>query len=202
MAEASVTASARVSDALASLEDLKGYMKLTVNDDDALLVRLLDVASSWIRRYIDHDVWPIKSYTDTITGAGRGDAFWLVEWPVQSVVSLAYEDGRSIPERVGGRGDGWWLELPNLLHLHGYRLARGERAICTYTAGWPEVPFDLSQACIDVASYEYKRRSRIAQSSKNLPGENVAFDAEWASKYGRDVLDHWKRVVPKVGGLT
>lgn len=204
MAEATIEASAIVSDDLATLADLKGMLRLTVKDDDALLTRLLGVASSWVRRYIDHDVYPVQSYTDTIVGAGKGDAIWLIEWPVQSVTSLVYEDqpDNPIPQRVSGRGDGWWLELPNIIHLHGYRITRGQHAYCTYTAGWPTIPPEITQACLDIASYEYRRLPRIAQNSKNLPGETVTFDTEWASKYGRDVLSHWKRVVPRVGGLT
>jgi hypothetical protein len=202
MAEATVTASAFVTDALVSLADVKAFLGLKVNDDDALLARLIDVASSWVRRYIDHDVWPVRSYTDTITGSGRGDTIWLVEWPVQGISSLTYEDGRPIPQRTSGTANGWWLELPNILHLHGYTIARGQHAFCTYTAGWPSVPPEIAQACIDIVTYEFKRKARIAQNSKNLPNETVTFDTRWASEYGREILAHWKRVVPRVGGLT
>jgi hypothetical protein len=196
-----LTWGARVAYELATLDEVKGYMGLNVKDDDVLLTRLLGVASSWIRRFIDHDIFPVQSYTDPITGSGKGDTIWLVEWPVASITSLAYEDGRTIPQRIAG-SDGWWLELPNIVHLHGYRIARGEHAFCTYTAGWPEIPPEITQACVDIVTYEYKRRARIAQNSKNLPSETVTFDTKWASEYGRTVLAHWQRVAPRVGGLT
>jgi hypothetical protein len=67
---------------------------------------------------------------------------------------------------------------PTALTIRGYPIPRMKASIILqYTAGFPTVPPDVAQACIEFVCRKYRERTRIGERSKSLGGgETVAYE--------------------------
>jgi hypothetical protein len=68
----------------------------------------------------------------------------------------------------------------------------GESVTLTYSY----VPFDLEQACIEIASKQYLDRSRQGKTSESHSGQNVSYDKAALSERQKASLSNYRRLVP------
>lgn len=179
---------------LAEVADLVAWLNLTNVDQTASdqLQRLVTAISVWIQEEISRTIRS-TSYTKTLDGHG-GDRMMLAHYPVTAVASVSV-DGQSIPTSSGPGQPGFFL-ANDLVVLRGFRFTQGPANVgVSYTAGFTQVPRDLTQACIELAALCWRERDRIGHVSKSMNGETVTFMVKAMSDRVRAILDHHRRVV-------
>lgn len=180
---------------LTILDHVKGYLfqaGAPSNVDDGLLQRLISSASVAIQAWLGYDVHSGKTlvqttYTELIDAVTDGMG-WATEWlyqipvrypPIQSVTSVTI-DTQVIP--AGGdatKTPGWFLDpdVPIIVYVAGYwpwyRAKKDVKVI--YSGGYPAIPEDVEQACIETVALRYKRASRIDVRSASIAGETTVF---------------------------
>lgn len=133
---------------LVSLTDLKAWLGIMGDDDDALLAQLITQVSRAIFNVLDRPSILPQRFTETFDG-DDGAAVALRQWPVNSIVACSI-NGQSIPPAPslgsgGGPQKGYVLEAADatppgrmqLLSLRRQRFTRGVQNITvSYSAGY------------------------------------------------------------------
>lgn len=196
---------------LTTLANVKQWVNLTATTDDALLTRLISGVSLNIQAWLNRNI-PEQSYTEIRSGLGGGEGKYrmiLANYPVIAVSSLMIDD-QSIPASsdngVMQPGYGFadheiWLapvsSSVDALYSDGYQFTRGTRNVqITYTAGYPVVPLDIEQACIELVAFRYRERDRIGLKSKGLAGETTAFNTADLPDSVKTLLQQYRKVAP------
>lgn len=179
--------------ALATVDQVKQWLGMSGEKDDALLERLVNAASAAIETYLSRTILS-ASYTETRHGSGT-DALMLRRGPVTAVSALTI-DGISVPASTGPSVYGWVFD-EYALYLRGGTFPRGRNnVVVSYTAGYAAVPADIVDACVQWTGMRYRERDRIGHASKQLAGEVVSFDLKDMPANVKTVLNQYRRVVP------
>lgn len=183
---------------LTILDNLKSYLfpaGSPSNIDDNLLQRMISSASQAIQSKLGYDVQSgqklaATSYTEMLDTATDGFGWPGLGWvypvpirfpPIQSVVSVTI-DGLTIPSNGDSiKTPGWFVdssnENPFIVYVAGYKpMPRGKKNITVvYSGGWPAIPYDVEQACLETVALRYKRKDRIDVRSLSMAGESTTF---------------------------
>ncbi len=122
----------------------------------------------------------------------------LNEWPLQRVSSLTVGDVPVIPAVTSGEC-GYRL-MGGVVGpiIVNYYFPRGpDNVAATYRAGYPSVPSDLEQVCIELVGLKLKERDRIGQSGKSIGQEHTSFITGPMTASMKDYLRNYKRNVPR-----
>jgi len=184
---------------LTTLTNLKQWLNVTNANDDTLLSRLITATSNYIQMWLNRTI-PVASYSDYRDGSD-GVTMVLKNYPIISVSSLTI-DGNVIPPSVPsppGSLDppGFVFDQFSIMLVGGtYAFTRGYQNIfIQYQAGYSVIPFEIEQACIELASMRYRERDRIGQVSKNIGGEIVSYSQKGLSDAIQSVLSDYQRVI-------
>jgi len=166
-----------------------------VSVDDALLNRLITSASTWIKQYCNRD-FTAANYTEYRNGWANQTKMALKNYPVNSVTSL-YINGTIVTQSTTTNQAGW-VQNEGFLYLRGgLTFTTGyANVVITYNAGYSTIPYDLEQACIEITSWRYREKDRIAQNNKNVGGENITFNTSAAPADALRTLQEYTRVMP------
>jgi hypothetical protein len=200
---------------LCTLADVKQYLNITGNVDDALLGRLITAVSSRIAQYIQRNIGT-GSITETRNGSGTS-SMYLGRWPVTAVASVVV-NGTTIPAAANG-SSGYSIQLwdgvtipikePVLQLTGGWGMWQGtygpgawgcfpvgqNNVIVTYTAGFATVPADITEACIQLVVQTYNQRLRIGQNTVNQATQSINFEIKmWPAVV--EMLAPYIRVTP------
>lgn len=185
---------------LCQLADVTAWLQTGQNPfpatDDALLTRLITAASQFIENWLNRQI-AIGDWSEVRDGNG-GQRMVFANFPVSAVLSLSI-DGIAIPPAPGGGAGGvGYVFSPTELALRGYVFTRrAQNVAVTYTAGYPSVPPDIAQACIDLVAERYRARTRIGEVSKAMmSGETVTFSQTDMSDSVRTLLMQYRVVAP------
>jgi hypothetical protein len=185
---------------LCALADVTAWLQTGQNPfpagDNALLTRLITAASRFIESWLDRRI-ALCDWIEIRDGNG-GQRLAFANVPVSAVWSLSI-DGLSIPPAPPGGGFGaGYVFSPTELALRGYVFTRrAQNVSVTYTAGYPTVPSDIAQACIELVCQRYRERSRIGEVSKSLiGGETVSFSQKDMSDDVKTLLSQYRAVSP------
>jgi hypothetical protein len=190
---------------LCQLADVQAWLPNapTASPGVDLISQLITAASRAICAYCGRGAFGSESYTDTYDGAGKT---WMLlrQWPVQSVSAIvltrcgasttitdptAFQLEAPIP---AGGAQRLTLVSPSLCFPRG----RGNVQI-TYQAGYPTVPPDVAQACIEAVGEAYQRRNRIGQTSVSSQGQTtVAFSQSDLNAAAKAMLQPYIRRLP------
>ena len=82
--------------------------------------------------------------------------------------------------------------------LRGYVFTpRPQNVEITYTAGYPVIPPDIAQACIDLVCLRYRERTRIGEVSRATGGsETVTYSQRDMSEHVKLLLSQYRLVTP------
>ena len=164
--------------------------------DDALLTRLITAASQFIQKWLNRSIASADWY-EVRDGTG-GQRLTFGNFPVTAVLSLSI-DGLAIPPAPndGGFGAGYVFS-PTELALRGYIFTRRPQNVAiTYTAGYPIIPPDIAQACIDLVCLRYRERTRIGEVSRATGGtETVTYSQRDMSEHVKLLLSQYRLVTP------
>lgn len=179
--------------ALTTLANVKAWVKVKGDADDALLARLVVACSDAVASYLNRDLG-ITAYSETFDGAG-GNSKLMPNYPIRSVQSVRV-NGQEIPPRPAFGSPGYVFN-EYAITLEGYSFARGVANVSVqYQAGYDAPPPDIEQACVEWIADRYAQRDRIGLASKGAGGETTAFSLAEMPKAVRIVLDQRKKVVP------
>ena len=171
-----------------TLAKVRAHLGLKSGDTDAVLRTLITAASAWMKTYLNRAILE-ATYTQTFDGNNQRKLF-LPEYPVTQVTSVA------IGTRVLESSE-WVLSGNSVALLNGARFpAEYGNVQVVWNAGYPSVPADLDQACIEMVAWRFKERSRIGQSSVNVNGEQITFQTEDAPANVKTLMRNWRKVVP------
>jgi hypothetical protein len=154
---------------LTNLNNVKDWIGLKSNGDDALLTRLITASSAFILSWINRAL-ASATYTETRNGTGT-KRLTLTNYPVTAVASVSV-GGVAVPS-YNFVFDQYGIELA------GGTFPRGTgNVVVQYTAGYTEMPSDIEQACIELVHLRFQRRLRAADvTSKTQQGEAISFAA-------------------------
>jgi hypothetical protein len=118
---------------------------------------------------------------------------------VVEVQALTIE-GQTIPRAVSSRDTGYAFS-PTQLFVRGYRFTRGVQNVAVaYAAGYPSIPPDIAQACIELVALRYRERTRVGEVSKSLGGaETVTYAQKDLSDAIKTLLQQYRMIIPVVG---
>jgi hypothetical protein len=132
-------------------------------DPNGIIATLVSAVSTKIQNYVGYQ-FAQATYTRTMNGLG-GDKMLLRDRPVISVSAVTV-DGISVPQSAGPLMTGFLFD-DRFVYIRGSfygcgwtgsidRFNRGVQNITvTYTAGYPTVPADVQQACLEWLSSGY-----------------------------------------------
>lgn len=178
---------------LTTVSNVKTWLGITANGDDALLTRLVTAASEYVQQWLNR-TFASTSYTETRDGTG-GQRLTLANDPITAVASVSI-NGVAIPASTGYGVAGYAFDRQSIV-LTGYTFTRGLRNVSvTYTAGYASTPPEIEQAVIDMIALRYRERDRVGYQSKSLAGETVTFYIGDMPKSTQTILDNWRKVRP------
>ena len=186
---------------LTTLADVKAWLQTGQSafpiTDDGMLTRLITAASQYIQSWLSRSI-ALADYIEARDGTG-GESLQFGCFPVTEVKSLTI-DGQEVPQAAASEAAGYVFS-PTQLSVRGYRFNRGVQNIAVaYTAGYREVPPDISQACIELVALRYRERTRIGEVSKSLGGaETVTYAQKDMSDAIKTLLQQYRAVVPVAG---
>jgi hypothetical protein len=197
--------------ALCQLSDLKLWLGIANAADDEILGSIVTNISTQIHTVLRRDALLSASYTETYDGSGTPTQA-LLHYPITAVSSLKINN-TSIMASSDGVQTGYtfdqyvlkligigemWQATPGYYGAPGVFLKGFQNVVVTYTAGYAEIPNDISQACIDWCAFRYRMRAAIGLKSKHLAtGESVVFvDGVAIPAEAMAVLKHYKRRIP------
>jgi len=164
--------------------------------DDALLTRLITAASQFIQKWLNRNI-ASTDWCEVRDGTG-GQLLTFGNFPVTAVLSLSI-DGLAISSAPndGGFGAGYVFS-PTELALRGYVFTRRPQNVAiTYTAGYPAIPPDIAQACVDLVCLRYRERTRIGEVSRATGGsETVTYSQRDMSEHVKLLLSQYRLVTP------
>jgi len=177
---------------LTTTADVKAWLNITGNSDDAVIARLVTAVSNYIQSWLNR-TFAMATYTDISNGNNESTKMFS-NYPVQSVSSVTIS-GVAIPASADGIAYGYVFDDQSLA-LIGTTCGRGLKNVrITYTAGYSSVPFEIAQACIELVAIRYRERTRVGEVSKSLGGETVSFTQKDMPDSVRTILNNYKKVI-------
>jgi hypothetical protein len=180
---------------LTDLGSLKAWLGVTDGSQDSLLSSLITAASTFVKSWLNRDI-VATDYVERYRGNGR-KTIVLANGPVVAVSQVAWvgvnltDLGDPIAMTPGFYFDGRNLSLVN--YCFPYR----DMVQVSYTAGYIDIPADISQAVNEIIGEAFRRRDRIGQNSKTLGGqETISFSTADMNATAKAILNQYKAVAP------
>ena len=122
-----------MNESLTNLVHVKQWLGLTNSTDDALLTRMIGMASGYIRNWINRDI-TLAQYSDVMDG-NNGQRLILGNFPITGVSALTIND-QVIPEKLTHDAKGY-IYHDFYIDLDGYYFSAGKNNVkIDYTAGF------------------------------------------------------------------
>lgn len=177
---------------LTNLDDVKAWLKITSNTDDALLTTLITAASKAMQTFMNRTI-ASQAYTETRNGVG-GCRMSFANYPVTAVASVTV--GLTVILPAASFGSAGYRFTDRQLVLTGYEFCRGfANVVLGYTAGFDTVPEDLAQAAKELIGMRYRERDRIGQKSKIIDKETITFNTADMPDDVKLILNNYKKVI-------
>lgn len=178
---------------LTTIENVKSYLSITSEADDAVIARLVQACSEYVQSWLSRDLG-MHEYTDIFDGTD-GNTYMFSAYPVVNISNLKINN-RDIPPAPDQTQSGY-ITLERKLALRGYYFTRGMmNCSVTYTAGFAEIPRDIEQAAIEMIAIRYRSRDRVGIVSKGLAGETIVFDQNDMPEFIKTKLYNYRKVIP------
>lgn len=168
---------------LTSVANLKESLGITEASQDVYLLNLIARATQTIERMVGRELVS-ATYTEYFDGGDR--SLLLRRGPIQSVTSVnlvTYDtDGaETLDVQAGGSFFAYGLDseawrLRGRLEWNTGRWSFGQRLWkVVYVAGFSVVPYDLEQACLEVATWFYNQRKDVGNEGRSVGAESISF---------------------------
>ncbi len=198
---------------LCVLPDVKAWLNLSSNADDALLARLITAASEYIQRWLNRPV-PLADYVETRDGlcglfGPEESRFPFAVQPCRGVALVtvagiaipavpqpgAVSPGQSVSALYGNQAG--YLFTESELVIRGYYVPRQAGCVfMQYTAGYATIPPDLREACIELVAQRYRERARIGEVSRRIGSEVVQYSQVDMSAAIKTLIQQYRLAAP------
>lgn len=166
-----------------------------VVDTDTTLAALITAISGYVPRVINRHVLA-DNYLELYDGNGK-DKMLLRERPVLLVSSISWR-GQAITSQIDpmASGSGIFTDGRNAC-LSGFCFPRGEQIRIAYSAGYTDVPPDMSYAVAELVAEAYARRTHVGETSRSQNGQTtISFDPKSMHNAIADRLSDYRRGSP------
>jgi hypothetical protein len=171
--------------ALIDFLELQSFLGVSKPEMNGVLMGCMFRASAWFES-ITARTFDAVEHTETQIGTGS-DCIVPQQYPVISVASLSI-NGETVPAAAAATDPGYSL-IGNVIYLHGCRAHEGALVVIRYTAGYVDVPADVSGCVLRLAARDY-------QSRLSTPGSgDVSFNYSFLPVEMQAVIDAHKRVI-------
>lgn len=177
---------------MATVQDVKTWLNLSVTTDDALLASLVTDASAYIQDSLSRDVIQ-KTYTNEVYHGNGTNRLVLRQYPIQSVTSIVVTDPSSKVQTT--LTDFWFDDRTIYLGSGSFTQGAGNVKV-TYVAGYTSIPQDMKRATIELTAFMYRSRTRIGSASKQLGGETGSFNTSDFPASVNRLIEQNQNVVP------
>lgn len=172
---------------LTTVANLKAWLSISADTADAQLQRLVTAVSVGILNWLGRDLKAVERI-EAYDGSGS-DLLLLRQVPVVSVARVIV-DGQEIPAST------YRATTTALVRVSGWWPTGWGNVVVTYTAGYDPIPYDVEQACLELAALRWKERDRIGLASKGMGQETTAFITKDMPDSVRTALLDYRRVIP------
>lgn len=162
---------------------------------DTQLEQSIDAASWYIREQTGRKL-VAQSLTEYYDGP-RSDTLQLREYPIGSTIVMYSDAARSFGSGTLVDADDYEVyEEPGHVVLTGTGYDVGPRVIkVTYTGGYSTVPYDLSQACIELAVYWYEKFKNHRVGLSSVGGDGGTYSYQDMPPFVKAVIAKYRRRV-------
>jgi len=168
--------------ALASLDDTKLFLKITDDEDDELLIKLINQASGFMESFTDRKL-KTRAYSSALStdraecwyDGDNSKRLFLRQWPVTSVTSPITVSGSDITvagatDYYGSTGYVNYTRRGELFYDNGFDVGK-QNVRVSYTAGYlttdPEY-FELSLLCMELLGVVWTQKDHLGFKSETL----------------------------------
>lgn len=174
-----------------TVSQVKAFLGITANTDDALLLQLIEAQSTFIESWCSRS-FISQFYIERFSGNGRAEKS-LQFYPVQSVQSVMI--GLMVLDEVESMLENGFVLNGNQVILTKSVFQQGfMNCVIEYNAGYDYIPLDIQHACIELVATRYKAKERIGMTSKGMAGETTAFDVAAMPSHVKEILRQYKNV--------
>lgn len=167
----------------------------TSSDTDQILGVLISAISAEVPKALERNILA-DNYVETYQGNGKSQML-LRQRPVLLISSISWR-GQTISAQgdpISGQA-GIWTEERNAC-LEGYCFPAGLPIRIAYSAGYIDVPADISLACASLVAEEYARRERVGENSRSQGGQiTTSFDQKAMHAAIKRKLDNYRMGAP------
>lgn len=157
---------------IATLDDVKSFLKITNTDEDAYLTQLLEGVDKYVKQYCGKE---FETGTHEALVWVEDETGFLPDTPVTDVTSVVNESGTELTT---------YTYTPyGAIKVDG---VNHELLVVTYTGG--STPEDIKLAVLRMVEYLYQKAEAI--HSQSFEGVNVSFSE--VPNFVREVLDNHK----------
>lgn len=188
---------------LIEILDLKDYLKIKNDDEEALLESMCTRASAIFegfcnRDFINADSTGLVEITEYQNG--EGNKIFLDLYPVATVTSVYDDMDREFGEDTLVDPDDYIVRAKEgiIEGANGYEFVGGTLGVkIKYTAGYVRatLPKDITQAVIEIAALLYKERDSIGLSSKSYADGSASFFSDKLSIWTKSTIDNYKKSI-------
>jgi hypothetical protein len=133
----------------------------------------------------------LSAYADTYNGRNT-PAFPLRQWPIANVSAVSVY-GVTQPASTGPNVPGYSADDRFIYMLWACFPAGARNITVNYTAGYPIVPGDLEQACVDLVGKKIRQREHIDQSSIGVMADHISYSQKDMDPNTALVLQRYER---------
>lgn len=193
---------------LASLDDVKEYLKIPGDTEDAILERLVDQVSSWANLITGRHIKE-RTLTEYFDGDGSSELI-LGSYPVQQIISLHDDpirvfDGAS---QIDLASDIVLDAASGVIRLWNKRSAfkRGLANVrVVYRAGYPEtaVPQDIRMAVLKTIAHQYRHGyvdGKVNIVTDTTGDRTLTFNQDPLPPDAKKILESYRRATTPMGG--
>ncbi len=172
--------------------------------EDYKLSRLITSCSQLFLSLANRSTFIPTLCSETRNGNGA-NVIVPYNWPLLSVASVT-ANGVAVPPSPDGVRAGWVNDRYQIMLIGGgafprfpalmpYSFPRGfQNVVLVYTYGFAAIPFDVSQAVIELVAQKYRRAQHVDQDSQALPsgGGTVSFSRKDIPPEVQTVIDQYR----------
>ena len=177
---------------LATAADVRAFLNLAGNADEALLTSLCAAASDFVYAYCETDSFVAADFDELYNGTGSRR---LVpnHFPINSVAEVKVDNRLIAPRDLDANINTGYSFSKTTIALHGYVFTRELQNVrIKYNAGFTELPEALKQAVVEIVAEKYQRRLRMGISSKTIGQESISYSQNDLLPHTKAVLNQYK----------
>jgi hypothetical protein len=177
--------------------------------EDLILSRLITAASGLILKYTGRPSFTSQSFVETRNGNGA-PRMTTIQYPIISVASVQV-NGLTVQQSTAPGLSGWAYDLYTIYLVGclnywpgiwigqnvGVFLRGLQNVVLTYTAGYATIPYDITQACIELVAQKQVRKSHVDQVSASMSQmQTITYSQKDIPPEVKTTLDRYRYITP------